>query len=81
MAQQRGEVACGNRRADPGARIGYDDGTIKRVQALVKQEKLKQNPEAQLVEDASCLVFLKNHLAEFATRHDEETLLRVLHKI
>lgn len=62
-------------------RIGYDDGTIKRVQALVKKEKLKHNPEAQLVEDASCLVFLENHLAEFATRHDEETLLRVLRKI
>jgi Domain of unknown function (DUF4202) len=60
--------------------VGYDDGTVRRVQALVKKERLKQDPEAQLLEDVSCLVFLENHLAEFATRHDEETLLRVLRK-
>jgi hypothetical protein len=60
--------------------IGYDEATVRRVQALVRKEKLKQDPEAQLLEDVTCLVFLENHFAEFAQKHDEETLVRILRK-
>jgi hypothetical protein len=50
------------------------------VQSLVRKERLKQDPEAQFLEDVTCLVFLENYFAEFAARHDEATLLRVLRK-
>jgi hypothetical protein len=60
------------------AKTDYDEQTIQRVQALVRKEKLKQDPEAQLLEDVSCLVFLENYFAEFAAKHDEPKLLRIL---
>lgn len=60
--------------------IGYDEEIVLRVQSLVRKEKLKQDPEAQLLEDVTCLVFLENYFAEFAAKHDEKTLLRVLGK-
>jgi hypothetical protein len=59
---------------------GYDEATIRRVQALVRKEKLKLDPEAQLLEDVTCLVFLENDLAAFARKHDDETLVRILRK-
>ena len=62
------------------AGAGYDGHGVKRVQALVRKEKLKQDPEAQVLEDVSCLVFLENYLAGFARKHDEATLLRILRK-
>jgi hypothetical protein len=62
------------------AEVGYDAATIGRVQALVRKERLKQEPEAQLLEDVVCLVFLENYFAEFAKKHDEEKLLGILRK-
>jgi hypothetical protein len=59
---------------------GYDEPAIRRVQALVRKEKLKQDPDAQLLEDVSCLVFLEHYFGEFARKHDEPTLLRILRK-
>src|SRR3954469_3859034 len=40
--------------------VGYDDATVGRVQSLLKKEKLKEDPEAQTLEDVICLVFLEN---------------------
>ena len=59
---------------------GYDPHTVQRVQALVRKENLKRDPEAQLLEDVTCLVFLENYFAGFARKHDEPTLLRILRK-
>ena len=62
------------------AEVGYDEATIRRVQALVRKERLKQDPEAQLLEDVTCIVFLENYFAGFAEKHDQDTLVRVLRK-
>lgn len=62
------------------AGAGYDEQAIQRVQALVRKEMLKRDPEAQLLEDVSCLVFLEHYFAGFAQKHDEATLLRILRK-
>jgi hypothetical protein len=62
------------------AELGYDAATIGRVQALVRKERLKQDPEVQLLEDVVCLVFLESYFAEFAKKHDEEKLLGILRK-
>jgi len=62
------------------AEMGYDAGTIGRVQALLRKERLKQDPEAQALEDAACLVFLENHLADFAGRHDDAKVVDIVAK-
>ena len=60
--------------------IGYDDATVARVESLLRKERLKTDPDVQLLEDVICLVFLEHYLFDFAPKHDEETLLRVLRK-
>ena len=58
--------------------VGYEEATIRRVQSLVRKERLKHDPEAQLLEDVTCIVFLDSYFAAFAQKHDEETLVRIL---
>jgi hypothetical protein len=62
------------------AQAGYDEATAQRVQSLVRKERLKQDPEAQLLEDVICLVFLENYFAQFAQKHDEVKLVEILRK-
>ncbi len=59
---------------------GYDAETIATAQSLVKKEHLKQNPEAQLLEDAVCLVFLEHELVDFAAKHPTDKVLDILRK-
>ena len=61
-------------------RAGYDENTIGRVQSLVKKEGIKHDPEAQLLEDVTCLVFLESELAAFAPKHEEAKLVDILQK-
>src|SRR5258705_2353923 len=60
--------------------VGYDDATVGRVQSLLRKERLKEDPEAQLLEDVICLVFLENYFADFAREHDEPKLIGILRK-
>lgn len=60
--------------------VGYDDGTIARVGALLRKERLKADPEVQLLEDVACLVFLQHYLPSFAPRQDEDKLAGILRK-
>ncbi len=67
------------------ARVGYDDGTtadgtIARVQSLLRKERLKRDPESQQLEDVVCLVFLENQLVEFAEKHAEEKVVDIVRK-
>jgi hypothetical protein len=59
---------------------GYDAETIKRVQALVRKENLKTDPEMQLLEDVICIVFAENYLQTFAEKHQEDKLVAILRK-
>jgi hypothetical protein len=61
-------------------RAGYDAAAVQRVQSLVKKERIKQDPEAQLLEDVTCLVFLESVFADFARKHDEAKLVDILRK-
>ena len=58
--------------------VGYDEATVARVRALVRKEGLTSDPETQTLEDVACLVFLEDELAEFAPRHDEQKVVRIL---
>ena len=63
--------------------VGYDDDMIAKVQALLRKEKLKVNPETQMLEDVVDLVFLQHYLADFVTKYshyEEEKLLGILRK-
>jgi hypothetical protein len=63
--------------------VGYDDDMIARVQALLRKEKLKVNPQTQMLEDVAGLVFLQYYLADFVSKYshyEEEKLLGILRK-
>ena len=60
--------------------VGYGGDTVARVGTLLRKERLKADPEVQLLEDVACLVFLQHYLPAFAPRHDEEKLAGILRK-
>jgi hypothetical protein len=60
--------------------VGYDEATVNRVQSLVQKERLKIDPESQLLEDVICLVFLENYFADFSRQHDEAKLIDIVRK-
>jgi hypothetical protein len=62
---------------------GYDEAMVESVASLVRKERLKRNPDAQLLEDVVGLVFLEHYLADFVAQHrhyDEAKLSDILHK-
>jgi hypothetical protein len=62
---------------------GYDEPTVAHVQALVRKERLKRDPDSQLVEDVVDLVFLEHYLERFVAEHpeyDEPKLADILRK-
>ena len=61
-------------------RVGYDAETIARVQALLRKEHLKRDPEAQTLEDVVCLVFLENWFADFARQHEPDKIVDIVAK-
>lgn len=63
---------------------GYDEETIARLQSLLRKEKLKLNPDTQLLEDVVDLTFLQYYLEAFvqkySSQYDEEKLLDIVRK-
>ena len=59
-------------------RRGYPNAMVERVASLIKRELFPQDPDAQLLEDADCLVFLEIKLEEYLSQWDEEKVARVL---
>ncbi len=62
------------------ARVEMDETSIERVQYLLLKKGLKRDKDTQALEDVACLVFLKHHLADFATKHDDEKIISVIAK-
>ena len=60
--------------------VGYGDDVAARVGSLLRKERLKADPDVQLLEDVICLVFIEHYLAGFAPKHDGEKLAGVLRK-
>ena len=60
--------------------IGYDEAMIGSVQALLRKERIKSDPDMQLLEDVICLVFLESYFHEFAQDHDEPKLVTILQR-
>ena len=60
--------------------VGYDKPTIDRVKSLLTKQRLKADPECQILEDVICLVFLEHYLGEFTQKHDEAKLINILQR-
>ena len=52
---------------------GYDVAMIEQVKAAVGKQGIKTNPDAQMVEDVSGLVFIEHYMLGFAGQHAEYT--------
>ena len=50
------------------------------MQSLVKKERIKHDPEAQALEDVTCLVFLEYEFALFAAKHPDDKVIDILRK-
>jgi hypothetical protein len=57
---------------------GYGPQDAARVGALVRKEHLRTDPEAQMLEDVACIVFLTHSLADFMGKTDEAKFARIL---
>jgi hypothetical protein len=50
---------------------GYDDEVINRVRNAVAKKNIKGNPDTQLLEDVTDLVFMEHYLTEFVAKHPD----------
>ena len=62
------------------AACGYDEAVIARVGALARKEQLRNDAEAQTLEDVACLVFLRYYAENFAAKHAREKVFDILLK-
>ena len=69
--------------ADLLAEAGYGEDVIDRLKLAVAKKGIKSNPDTQLLEDVSALVFIEHYMLEFANKHpeyDEEKWLDIIRK-
>ncbi|MCH7600479.1 MAG: DUF4202 domain-containing protein [Myxococcales bacterium] len=73
--------ALKQQHADETAHIleacGYEASVIESVTRIILRKNLVQNPDAQTLEDALCLVFFETQLVELAGRLDPEKMRNV----
>ena len=62
---------------------GFDDETIERVRNSVAKKNIKGNPDTQLLEDVTDLVFMEHYMLEFVGKHpdySEEKWIEIIQK-
>lgn len=57
---------------------GYEDLEAESTARIIRKEQLKTNSQSQTLEDVACLVFLQHYFEEFAAKHSEEKIIRIL---
>ncbi len=60
-----------NRVAGLMEQAGYDSESIERVKKAVGKRGIKVNPDTQLLEDVTDLVFIEHYMLPFAEKHPE----------
>ncbi len=60
-----------NRVAELMEQAGYDSESIERVKKAVGKRGIKVNPDTQLLEDVTDLVFIEHYMLPFAEKHPE----------
>lgn len=64
-------------------KVGYDEESIQRVRKAVGKKGIKVNPDTQLLEDVTDLVFIQFYMLEFAGKHaeyDEDKWVDIIRK-
>lgn len=56
----------------------YSEEASETTAAIIRKEKLKSNNDSQTLEDVACLVFLQYYFDEFAAKHTEEKIIRIV---
>ena len=62
---------------------GYSDADIERAKQAVGKKALRNNPDTQLLEDVSALVFIEHYMQAFVDKHpeyDEEKWISIILK-
>ncbi|MDP2562051.1 DUF4202 domain-containing protein [Psychrobium sp. 1_MG-2023] len=60
--------------------VGYTNEEVAAIGRMLRKEKLKRDPEVQALEDVICLVFLTFYFTDFAAKHSEEKIIRIVQK-
>lgn len=60
--------------------VGYHPTTIDRVASMLRKKNLKQDSDAQTLEDVACLVFLEFYFADFAKGHEAHKVVAILQR-
>jgi len=66
--------------ADVMQQSGFSDDDIKLASNIIQKKRLKKDPEAQTMEDVSCLVFLNHYFDPFIEKHSEERIIDIVQK-
>ncbi|MDX2456991.1 MAG: DUF4202 domain-containing protein [Gammaproteobacteria bacterium] len=69
--------------ADLLVQAGYGEDVISRVKQAVAKQRIKENPDTQLLEDVTDLVFIEHYMLAFTSKHpdyDEEKWLDIIRK-
>jgi hypothetical protein len=62
------------------AKAGYDAGIIGSTQSIILKKNFKNDPEAQTIEDALCLVFLAHQFEDLIAKTPDEKMIVILQK-
>jgi hypothetical protein len=62
------------------AEAGYAEADRERVGRLLRKEGLKRDAEMQALEDVICFVFLRWYFADFAAKHGELDIQRIVER-
>lgn len=63
--------------------VGYSANDIEIVKQMISKKDIKNNSEAQLIEDIACLVFLNHYIQPFAVtkqEYSEEKWIKIITK-
>lgn len=59
---------------------GYSDEMATNTASILRKENLKTSHHTQTLEDVACLVFLQHYFGDFASKHNEKKIIRILQK-
>jgi len=77
-------IGLGVRHADEAMKIaaqaGFEQEEIDAIGRMLRKENIKRDPQVQALEDVICLVFLSFYFTDFAAKHSEEKIVRIVQK-
>ncbi|QOL25745.1 DUF4202 domain-containing protein [Thalassotalea sp. LPB0316] len=59
---------------------GYSESEAEQTGVMLRKEQLKTNSDTQTLEDVACLVFLSYYFDAFASKHDDEKIIKIVQK-